>query len=223
MVVPDGAVRVLDRERGLALGEPRILEGDDAADQVDALAVDQLRRLARPVVRLRRADGARERDGRRDEADLAVLVLDVELDRVHPLVDELQVLRELAVERGQRHRHVDPADLVRERARLLHRDGLGRRLRRRASLRRLRCRDGGLVVDHEARAERRGRGHAEQEPEGDGATAPASTACCLTARAEALVRLHLLEQHRHGAGTVCGKRCFCNGHRVSGGSLAVRP
>ncbi len=171
--------------------------------------MDQLRRLARPVVRLGGADGGRQRHRRRDEADLAVLVLDVELDRVHPLVDQLQVLLELAVERRERHRHVDSAHLVRQRARLLHGHGLGRRLRN-GCLRRARIR-GVLVVDDEPRAERGRRRHAEQESECDRAAPFAAPARLLAPRAEALVRLHLLEQHRHGAGTVCGKRPFCNG------------
>ena len=49
------------------------------------------------------------------------------------------------------------------------------------------------------------------EAEGDTTAASAPAAGCLAPRAKALVRLHLLEQHRHGAGTVCGKRPVCNG------------
>ena len=117
----------------------------------------------------RAAPTARERHRGGDEADLAVLVLDVELDRVQPLVDELQVLLELAVERGERHRHVDAANLVGQCARLLRGHRLGRRLRGGRLPRR--PPSPALVADHEPRAERRGR--AEEQPERDGATAPA--------------------------------------------------
>ena len=120
VVVPDGAVRVLDCELGTAGREARVLEDDDAADQVDALCVNLAGGLARLVVRLCGADLARERHPRGDKADLAVLVLHVQLDRVQPVVDELEVLLELPVERGERHRHVDPAHLLRELPGRLH-------------------------------------------------------------------------------------------------------
>ena len=111
MVPPDRAVLVLDRELRPAGREDGILEGDDTADQVDALPVREPGGFTRLVVRLRGADLTRERHRRREESDLPVLVLDVELDRVQALVDELQVLLDLPVQRGERHRHVDPADL----------------------------------------------------------------------------------------------------------------
>ena len=60
----------------------RILEDDDPADQVDALRVSQPCDLAGAVVGARGTDPRRERHRGRDEPDLAVLVLDVELDRV---------------------------------------------------------------------------------------------------------------------------------------------
>ena len=91
----------------------RVLEHDDPPDQVDAGSMRLLRDLARVVVVLRSADLARERHGGTDEADLAVLVLDVELDRVQPAAFEREVRVELSGERGERGRHVDAADLLR--------------------------------------------------------------------------------------------------------------
>ncbi len=54
------------------------------------------RRLASVVVVARRADRAREWKSVRHEADLAVLVFDVELERGQALALEVDVLLELA-------------------------------------------------------------------------------------------------------------------------------
>jgi hypothetical protein len=51
---------------------------------------------------------------RREEADLAVLVFDVDLERVQPVLGERQVLRDLPLEGGERHGHVDTTDLRRK-------------------------------------------------------------------------------------------------------------
>ena len=91
----------------------RILERDDAADQVDARGVG-LR--ARP--RAGRKYGfaapslARARGAPRTKRDVAALVLDVDLDRVQAARCEREVLLELAGERHQRARDVDAADLL---------------------------------------------------------------------------------------------------------------
>jgi hypothetical protein len=73
--------------------------------------------LARLVVAHRRSDLARERHGRGDEPDLAVLVLDVELDRVQTRAAELHVLLELPGQRRQRDGDVHAAHLGRDGAR----------------------------------------------------------------------------------------------------------
>ena len=69
------------------------------------------------VVAPRRADPLGERDVDR-EADLAVLVLDVELDRVEACCLHRDVLLELSGYAGERHRHVDAANLDGQRPRL---------------------------------------------------------------------------------------------------------
>ena len=76
---------------GARADKDRVLEGDDAADQVEA----GLRGSARPSVggcssACADADPARERDVD-GEPDLAVLVLDVELDRVQPVLLQREV------------------------------------------------------------------------------------------------------------------------------------
>src|SRR5919106_1429328 len=78
---PDAASGRVDREARPLLGEKRILEDDDSADQVEAALPDVAHHLARVVVVVRRADPLRQPDGRTPEGDLAGLVLDVELDR----------------------------------------------------------------------------------------------------------------------------------------------
>ena len=82
-VEPARAVRAADRQLGRARREDGILEGDDAADQIEARGMDLGDGALGVVVGLRGADLLRERNVDR-EADLAVLVLDVELDRVEP-------------------------------------------------------------------------------------------------------------------------------------------
>ena len=116
MIRPAAAVRVLDREVGPLRREHRVLHHDDAADQIHPLRVDLLRDRARLVVRLRGADAPRQGHCRGDEADLTVLVLDVELDRVQPR--QREVLVELAGDRGERHRDVHAANRLRRRQRL---------------------------------------------------------------------------------------------------------
>ena len=117
VVQPGRAVCPPDRQGGIAGGQERILEGDDAADQVEASRVDLRHGLLGVVVPLGGADPPRERDGRR-KADVAVLVLDVELDRVQSVLLERDVLVELPGEAGERHRHVHATHLVRKRPRL---------------------------------------------------------------------------------------------------------
>src|SRR6185295_8221050 len=82
-----------------------------------ALAVHLAHDLPRVVVVAHGAGLPRERDTGRVEADLAALVLDVELDRVQPVPRQRLVLRELAGDRCQRGRDVHPADLHRQRPR----------------------------------------------------------------------------------------------------------
>ena len=181
-------------------GEDGILEADDAPDEVDAGRVRLLCHLDRVVVVFRRADLVRERHLRPAEPDLAVLVLDVELDGVQPVLREGEVLVELPRDGGKRHRHVDAANLVRIRAR--HR--LGRRsggLRRR----RLRARGTGHVcvpLRQEARAEcRPGRGE-RHDSKGGGPTYRASLPGLSTPVTESFVRVNRLQKHepRHANG-----------------------
>jgi hypothetical protein len=93
---PDAAVAIPQRQPRPTLRQNRILERDDSADQVEARRVHLPRRTPRVVVRLRRADAARERRGTVHEPDLAVLALHVELDRVQPRLPERDVLGQLA-------------------------------------------------------------------------------------------------------------------------------
>ena len=103
----------MEREPGPPLGDERILEGDDPPDQVETGGVHLACRGARVVVRLRGAGGPRERRRAADEADLAVLVLDIQLDRVEAGALEREVLVELAVQARERHRDVYTAHLTR--------------------------------------------------------------------------------------------------------------
>ena len=103
----------MDRELRPCCGKPRILEHDDAPDQVDALFVELPDDRLRVVVAARRTDRVHERHRPRCERDVASLVLDVELDRVQALVLELGVLGELPRKRRQRSRDMDPPDLDR--------------------------------------------------------------------------------------------------------------
>ena len=61
-----------------------VFEGDDPADQVDPRVVGLGGNALCAVVGLRGADPPGERTGREQEADGAVLVLDVELERIQP-------------------------------------------------------------------------------------------------------------------------------------------
>ncbi len=122
--VPDRAVGVLQRELRPALGDDGILEGDDPPDQVEAGRVHLPSGAPRVEVGLRRSRRTRERRRALDEADLAVLVLHVELDRVQAGAPQRHVLRELAADAGERHRHVNAAHLAGRRARAVRRLGL---------------------------------------------------------------------------------------------------
>src|SRR5262249_33723007 len=86
-------------------------------DQIEAGGVDLGDGALRVVVAHAGADLARKRHVHRP-ADLAVLVLDVELDRVQAAVLHRDVLLELARDAGERHRHVYAANLLRKRPRL---------------------------------------------------------------------------------------------------------
>jgi hypothetical protein len=108
---PHRAVGALDRELRPRGGDDRVLEGDHAADQVQPRSVHAAGRLPRLVVQARRAARPRQRHAG-EEADPAVLVLDVELDRVQ--AEPLQ--RDVALEPAAptvADRDVDAADLVR--------------------------------------------------------------------------------------------------------------
>ena len=154
--MPDRAVGVFQRVARHPLRQDRILEHDDAPDQVHVLRVRLARDFVRVVVRLGSADPAGERDGRRLEGDLAAFVLDVDLDRVQALPAHAHVLAELAGG-DEGHGHVDAPDLLRplrEDGRLLVMLDRGRdaaRLRRSA----------GQRSDH--RGDRRG--YHDQDPE----------------------------------------------------------
>jgi hypothetical protein len=193
MVAPDRAAGRPDREVRPALGEPRILEDDHASDQVDAPGVRRGRQLPWLVVRPRRAYLRRQRNRRGDEADLAVLVLDVELDRVQAFARQVQVLREPAVERGEGHRHVHAADLDGQRTELRDRRlRLDRGLRRRP--------DDGLIARDHLRARRHAEKPGEEDPDRDQAPAPLPPPCGCPPGTKALVRFQRLEEHRHGRG-----------------------
>jgi hypothetical protein len=110
--LPHGAARRLDREVGTRRREDRILERDDASDQVDAVPVGELNRVLRVVVGPGRADRPRQLRGAPHEADLAGLVLDVELERVE--TGQAQVLLEPPWERRKGLGDVDSAQLGRD-------------------------------------------------------------------------------------------------------------
>ena len=140
--LPDGSVRAPNREVGSRLGKHRILEDDDPADQIDAVPVRKAGDLRGLVVRADGTDLGRQRDARRTEADLAALVLDVELDRVEPALAEVDVLLELPGKRRERAGDVHAAHLDGQRTRA---DGRGED-RRRARCRRLRLRGSRVPV-----------------------------------------------------------------------------
>jgi hypothetical protein len=118
-VHPARAIRAADRQLGGARREDGILEGDHTPDQIEARGVDLRDDPLSVVVGPRGSDLLRERNVDR-EPDLAVLVLDVELDRVEPRRFHRYVLVDLAGEPGEGHRHVDAAHLLRQRSRLEH-------------------------------------------------------------------------------------------------------
>ena len=94
-IAPDRPVAAPDRHVRPGRREDRILERHDAADEIDARLMREARRPARGVVIARRPDVPHERNTRRREPDLAVLLLDVELERGHAVVLEREVLLEL--------------------------------------------------------------------------------------------------------------------------------
>jgi len=110
--LPDRAVRCPDGEVGARDGEDRVLERDDAADQVDAVLVCEPRGPPGVVVRPGGADRARQLRSAADEPDLPALVLDVELEGVEP--GQLQVLLEPPGQRRERLGHVDAPHLRRK-------------------------------------------------------------------------------------------------------------
>jgi hypothetical protein len=172
VVAPDVAARRQDREVGALLGQDRILEADDTADHVDALPVEHPRRRPRVVVAARRTDTAGERRREAVEADLAVLVLDVELDRVQ--ARDGRVLLDLSGDRSERHRHVNASHLVR------HRRPVSARPLRRALLRhgpnRLRpARVESACANRERRAGEQQRNAARRPPDSLAATRGATT------------------------------------------------
>ena len=112
VVDPNAASGRPDREVRPLLGQDRVLEADDTADEVDPLLVEARGYLLGVVVAHRRSDPPGERRSEGVESDFAVLVLDVELDRVQ--AERRGVLLELPGNRGERHGHVDAADLGRE-------------------------------------------------------------------------------------------------------------
>ena len=84
--------RVRIARSGRRLREVRVLEDDHPADQVDALAVRHACHLRGLVVVTDGARLPRERHADRREPDLTALVLDVELDRVQPVLRQPDVL-----------------------------------------------------------------------------------------------------------------------------------
>ena len=186
---------------------------DEPPDQVDALGVELAGDLARLVVPHGRSDLARERHGRGREPDLAVLVLDVELDRVQPLLAQRDVLVELAVDRRERHGHVDAAHLVGERTRLGQRRGLRLRSDRRGRL----GLPGALVAGDRLRADRDAEDGRERERDHRQAAPPA--VCGVQPRRLARKRSFGSSGSKSidtGAGTLCGKLGFRNRNRMIG-------
>jgi hypothetical protein len=144
-----------------------------------------------PVVAALGADARGEGDDRPGKADLPVLVLDVELERGEPLLRKAQVLFELALDRGERHRDVDAADL----------GGVGTRLRLRLRLRRRRRRASGGVLarfagGEEAGAERHTGGGQSDDAKESSAPEGSPPPGLPTPRAESFVRIDRLEEHR---------------------------
>jgi hypothetical protein len=123
-------------------------------------------------------------NGRGDKADLAVLVLDVELDRVQ--AERRGVLLELAGNRRERHRHVDAADLLRDRRACPLRRGGGLPLRRR--------RLGGSLVTafrERSRADRDGGGGEEQRGRADRPAQPSTPPRLCSSLPKTVVRVEI--------------------------------
>jgi hypothetical protein len=174
------------------LGQNRILEDDDSPHEVDATSVHLPSHLMGVVITLCGASLVRQRDDRAPESDFTVLVLDVELYGVQAVTCETEVLVDLAIERGQRHRYVDAAHLGRKSPGLRLR--LGLRLRcRRGALRR----SSSLRVPHgeKASAECEYRcGQRDDREEADTAHRPAPPGLS-TPRSESFVGVDRLEEH----------------------------
>ena len=109
---PDRQGRPLHREH-------RILENDDAADQIKPVVPRELDRPAGLVVVLGGPDRRRQLRLGRTERNLTVFILDIEFEGVQALIGHARVLLELAVEARERHRHVDAPNLVRQRSQRL--------------------------------------------------------------------------------------------------------
>jgi len=113
--LPHAAVRMPDRELRVRDSRDRVLERDDAADQVDPGPVRLARGRAGVEVRPGGAVGARDPRRAADERDVAALVLQVDLDGVQAVALQREVLVELARERHQRPGDVHAADLLGQR------------------------------------------------------------------------------------------------------------
>jgi hypothetical protein len=180
--------------------QDRILEADDAPDQVDTRLVGLLRHLDGLVVVFRRPDLVRERDLRVAEPDLTVLVLDVELERVQPVLREREVVVDLARNGREGHRDVDPANLVRVGARRRF-----RRLGRGGRVRRLPAPGAGhvgLALGEETGAQSRSGCGERDDSESGGPSYRASLPGLSTPGTESFVRVNRLQKHepRHANG-----------------------
>jgi hypothetical protein len=172
--------------------EDGILEDDDPPDEVEALLMDELRRRTGIVEVARRAHASRLAERVRHKPDLPVLVLDVELDRGQAVPLEADVFLELARDRSEAHRHVDAADLHRERSgagarRLGERRGKGIGLRRAAA--------GDLADELGSESEQRDAREQNSDQSAALDTLPAS--CRSPALSEPLVRVEWWKKHRH--------------------------
>src|SRR5581483_6485664 len=191
--LPAAAGLALDAESGLAVRQRRVLEGDHAADQVDAGAVSLLDDLVHVVVRPGCADLPRQgRHVRADEADVAVLVLDVELDRVEAVRSETHVVLDPPGDRREALGDVDAADLGRQAAV----EGALRagRMDLRSDLPGLRC---AVPSRRDVRRPSGNRGgDSGQGEERDHPPHPTAAACLVAALAEAVVRVEsVVEEH----------------------------
>ncbi len=155
----------------------------------------ELRDLAGRVVVPHRPGLSRERHVRRREGDLAPLVLDVELDRVQPLLLERDVLLELAGKGRERSGHVDAPYLDRQGPRAgRDRDRIAHRLDRHASVR---GRPGLVALSRERHPAREAEDSGQQNGRDRSPAPTLPPACRVPASAEALVRVHRWIQHGH--------------------------